>query len=91
MIFGPETTTTIGDLRPRDFVVSFPAQHGIRACVGINASVRDTTPSERWQRRRPRARYGIHVPARRVTFNTTSTVLDVPSHCTVVIRRPEEA
>lgn len=83
MQFGPAQRITIADLKPGDFVIAVPAQNRVRGYPGINASVRAVEDRfEDWQQGH------WPVASRKVTFNTSTTVVNLPSTFTVEVRRP---
>lgn len=78
----PQVTTTVGDLREGDYVLTVPTQHGVRG-MSFDTHVTAVGPDHTWtfghgRRRQP-------VEATRVT--TRHGAVSFPSSFTVTVRR----
>lgn len=83
-LFSEEETTTIGELREGDFLVSVPAFRGIRG-YRINSGVTEITYDDSWVER-GYGRAGFPVPGR--LFRTLSGgLLSYPDAAPCVVRR----
>lgn len=89
VIFGEPIEVTVGDLVPGDFVVTIPAQSGVRGLrvsSGVKAISDPDLFGSSWGMSRGRGRRRLPVASRKITFLCGGTY-EIPASFRVTARR----